>query len=72
MSEENNLKLEPHQQRVLDEKIELEDRFKKLDQFILDNPIFQSLSEEDQVLMKDQKRYMEGYLSVLEKRISNF
>jgi hypothetical protein len=73
MSQEENVKvLEPHQQRVVDEKIELEDKFKKLDQFILDNQIFQSLSEEDQELMKEQRAFMEGYLIVLEKRIARF
>ena len=62
----------PHQQRVVDEKNELEDRFKKLDSFILDNPIFTSLPQEEQDLLTEQKSLMERYLAVLIKRIERF
>ena len=70
--EETIKEFAPHQQRVVDEKNELEDRFKKLDSFILDNPIFTSLPQEDQDLLKEQNNLMQRYLSVLEKRIARF
>ena len=63
---------QPHQQRVVDEKAELEDKVTKLGAFILDNPIYGNLEEEDKDLMNEQLKCMEGYLSVLEKRIAKF
>lgn len=37
--------LAPHQQRVLDEKRELDERLAKLEAFILDNPAWKALDK---------------------------
>ena len=62
----------PHQQRVIDEATELKDKFSKLGAFILDNPIFPTLSEEERKDLDQQYMAMEHYLVILERRISRF
>jgi len=62
----------PHQQRVVDEKNELQDKFSKLGSFILDNPIFKSLETEEQIDLKSQYDVMGKYLDILQRRISRF
>lgn len=64
--------LQPHQQRVIDERKELDDKIKKLGSFILDNPIFLTLETEEQIDLKSQYEFMNKYLSVLDRRIGRF
>lgn len=64
--------LQPHQQRVVDEFKELEDKFKKLGAFILDSPIYSTLPQEEKDDMQIQYDAMEQYYIVLERRISRF
>ncbi len=65
-------RLEPHQERVVDEKDELDDRLRKLKAFIDTNPQFNDLPEIDKELMRAQLLNMGAYASVLEQRIQIF
>lgn len=62
----------PHQQRVIDEHKELKDRSSKLSAFILDNPTFLTLSEEEQARLRKQNELMGQYCDVLSERIAAF
>lgn len=62
----------PHQERVVIETKELDDKITKLDEFIMNNPIFKNLSEEDQNLMIQQVRSMQYYFGILVERINKF
>lgn len=62
----------PHQQRVVDERNELQDRRNKLIQFIQENPIFKTLEEGDQKLLKEQFEAMTWYQKILDSRITRF
>lgn len=59
----------PHIQRIVDEAEELNEKIKKLDAFIKDNPIFKEQSAIDQQLMKRQLTVMEEYLEILDMRL---
>ena len=61
----------PHQQRVLDEKTELAERLTKLLSFF-QTPLFDSLSEAERSRLRNQARFMDGYLAVLEERVQAF
>jgi hypothetical protein len=62
----------PHEQRVLDEAIELEKKLDALTAFISTNPIFTKLPEEQQRLLKQQQLTMRGYLAILAVRMAGF
>lgn len=62
----------PHQQRVVEEANELRDKFSKLGVFILDNPIFLTLEQDEREDLEKQHDIMENYLVVLDRRISRF
>ena len=64
--------LPPHQQRVLNEKMELDLRISALDPFIDRNPIFASLPVEEQARLKRQLDIMHELSSILGERISQF
>lgn len=64
--------LAPHQQRVLDEKRELDERLSKLDAFILDNPLYRQLPTSEQDRMARQSKAMAAYSGVLAERIEAF
>ena len=64
--------LPPHQQRVVDEHADLHERLGKLDAFILENPVFLSLAEAEQVRMKEQSQAMALYVNILADRIAHF
>jgi len=72
MSETANREYAPHQQRVVDEATELNDKFSKLVAFILDNPIYPTLDTDEQQDLAEQYNVMEKYLVILERRISRF
>ena len=63
--------LQPHQQRVVDEKTELSERLGKLLAFF-QGPIFPTLSEAERSRLRNQARFMDGYAAVLEERIAAF
>lgn len=63
--------MQPHQQRVVDEKSELDSKLQKLESF-LGGPIFQSLSNEERVLLVEQSEAMKVYLDILARRIALF
>ena len=62
----------PHQQRVVDEKTELDECRAKLGDFITVNPIFKGLPEAEQERLKRQRRIMSEYSDVLGERIDAF
>lgn len=61
----------PHQQRVVDEKKELDDRLTKLLAFF-QLPLFGLLSDAERSRMRNQARFMDGYSAVLGERIEAF
>jgi hypothetical protein len=63
--------LPPHQQRVLDEKTELDDRSTKLQAFF-SNPIFVGLPADEQDRLQKQAIAMQAYSQVLGERIAAF
>lgn len=65
-------KLEPYQERVIVEARELNEKIEKLDEFIENNSIFKSLSEENQILYIQQVRSMQYYFGILIERIKKF
>jgi hypothetical protein len=67
MSEE----LQPHQQRVVAEKAELDERLNKLLAFN-STQTYQELPAEDRDLLFEQASYMQAYSSVLGLRIARF
>lgn len=62
----------PHQQRVLDEKRELDERLSKLDAFILDNPLYLQLPGDEQGRLSEQSKAMAAYSGILDERIAAF
>lgn len=62
----------PHQQRVLDEKRDLDGRLSKLDAFILDNPLYRQLPGEEQDRLSRQSEAMAAYSGILGERIDAF
>ena len=61
--------MESYQERLLVERNTVEQNAKKLEEFIYENPIFQKLDKELQVLAIQQLTFMEGYYKTLDKRI---
>lgn len=62
----------PHEQRVEEEFFELISKIEKLGLFIQENPIFKSLSLEEQERLSNQILAMKYYSSILNERILNF
>ena len=62
----------PHQQRVLDEKQELDIRITRLDEFILRNALFRQLDPDEQARMRRQLDVMRELSVILGERISAF
>lgn len=63
--------LEAYQERVLEERAQLNDRLNKLDAWLYTEK-FNCLSLDDQDLLITQQRIMVEYLDVLDQRINNF
>ena len=63
--------MQPHQQRVVEEKDQLEERLGKLLVFI-QGPVFGTLPEAERTRLSCQVLFMDGYLKVLEQRIAAF
>lgn len=62
----------PHQQRVIDEKSELDKKIYALYEFIQNNEIFKSLDEKEQDRLNRQHSSMLVYSGILNERISAF
>ena len=65
------MELQPHQQRVVTEKAELDEKLAKLLAFF-QTPIFEALPEAERSRLRNQARFMDGYAAVLEERIAAF
>ena len=64
--------LQPHQQRVVDEKEELDKKAKALSNFIGTNPTFETLDAAEKERLKMQNDVMWQYSEILGARISAF
>jgi hypothetical protein len=64
--------LPPHQQRVVQEKQELDEKLGKLNAFITSSPIFANLDMDEQSRLQRQAHHMEYYSSTLGERIAAF
>jgi hypothetical protein len=62
----------PHQQRVIDEKNELDIKTNALSEFIGENPIFKTLDDAERTRLRKQLGFMQGYSSMLGERIAAF
>ena len=62
----------PHQQRVLDEKRDLDEKLNKLGAFISGNPVFKGLPFTEQADLIAQRDAMEQYSCILADRIARF
>jgi len=59
----------PHIERMKDELEQLAGRLSKLSAFIVANPIFKQMPEDERQLMREQAEHMRAYHDVLETRI---
>lgn len=64
--------MQPHQQRVIDEKKELDKKANALSEFIGHNPIFDTIDPEEQERLKVQNDIMWQYSEILGERIAAF
>lgn len=66
------MNFQPHQQRVVDEKAELDDKRAKLSVFITENPLFHKLDRPEQGRLREQQDVMLHYSQILAERIEAF
>ena len=66
--------MQPHEERVIAEKRELDEKLAKLKDFCFTPGLttFSRLSPEDRDLLEDQFTYMQKYSEILGKRIARF
>lgn len=64
--------LQPHQQRVVDERNELNEKVTKLNDFVGHSPIFETLHADEQNDLRNQLDVMFQYQELLDSRISRF
>jgi hypothetical protein len=64
--------MQPHQQRVVDEKTELDEKLTKLGEFIESSPIFAGLPDDERERLVRQKSCMAEYSEILGERIAAF
>lgn len=64
--------MQPHQQRVIDEKAELDKKANALSEFIGNSPIFETLDPAEQERLKEQNDIMWQYSEILGARIAAF
>ncbi len=65
--------MQPHQQRVVDERAELGQKVSALARFIsIENPVYMALPERDRDLLQDQLTVMLEYIDILDARIERF
>lgn len=63
--------MEPYQERVVEEKKELDVKLRALDDF-LESETFDGLDNAQQYLLRKQSQHMESYSHVLGERIAAF
>ena len=63
--------MQPHQERVVAEKNELDEKISKLTTFV-ETHLFSSLTIDERVRLKLQLNYMIQYSEILKERIENF
>ena len=63
--------MQPHQERVVAEKTELDDKLTKLKSFEA-GPIYRSLPEDEQKRLSSQADVMQQYSDILGQRIAAF
>lgn len=66
------MELQPHQQRVVEERNALLEKIAKLEAFIVSNPQFQMLPSLEQSHLNMQNSIMRLYLNILNLRINNW
>ena len=66
------MELKPHQQRVVEEKSDLDEKIAKLKDFTNNNPVFATLPEDEQARLTRQYDIMLAYSAVLGERIAAF
>ena len=66
------MELQPHQQRVVDEKAELDKKADALSEFIGRSPMFETLDTAEQERLKEQNDVMWQYSEILGARIAVF
>ena len=64
--------MQPHQQRVVTEKAELDEKALALSTFIGSSPIFETLPAAEQERLKEQNDVMWQYSTILAERIAAF
>jgi len=64
--------LKPHEERVVQEKADLDEKLYKLRTFMADEQKFAAIAREDQWLLRMQLDVMESYSRVLSLRIARF
>lgn len=64
--------MQPHQQRVLEERAELQGRIEKLDRFITTDPTFPTLPQRERDLLANQLVVMRQYFDILTERMKGF
>ena len=64
--------MEAYQQRVVDEKSELDERLGKLIEFIEESPTFPRLPDDEKNRLRRQKDCMQNYSDVLGERVAAF
>jgi hypothetical protein len=69
---DTNKELAPHQQRVVQERNELNEKIEKLTAFIEDSPIFRALPDIDAEHLIGQRGAMLLYKEYLDRRIARF
>lgn len=62
----------PHQERVVEEKRELDEKLSKLGDFITESPIFGKLDTDEQIRLRRQYGIMSQYSEILAQRIESF
>ena len=63
--------LKPHQQRVVTEKSELDDKLAKLNSFFMTS-IYDNLNADEKARLQRQAEHMRAYSDVLYERIAAF
>ena len=63
--------MQPHQQRVVDEKTALDEKISKLTPFLA-GPIYQGLDAAERIRLRAQLAVMREYSDILTERIKHF
>jgi hypothetical protein len=66
------MRMYPHEERVVEEKRDLDERLGRLNHFMATSPTFEGLSEDEKLLMRQQATAMAQYSGALGGRISRF